>query len=352
MSGGKGDPVDMAKVLVTGGTGFVGGHCILQLLEAGHDVRTTVRNMERAAEVKNVVSTHGGNVGAVEVVQADLLDDDGWAAAVADVDFVLHVASPFPADAPEDPQELIVPARDGALRVLRAARDAGVSRVVLTSSFAAVGYGIPARDKPFDENDWTDPDEASVQAYMQSKFHAEKAAWKFIEHEGNGLELSVVNPTGIFGPVLGSDFSTSIGLVQGLLKGALPAVPRISFGVVDVRDVADLHIRAMTAPEANGERFIAVAGPALWLKDVAAILRAGLAEHAASVPTAEMPDEEVIRLAAVAPPMAAMVPQLGILRETTSDKAKRMLGWHPRSAEEAVIASAESLLALEVTGTA
>ncbi len=342
----------MAKVLVTGGTGFVGGHCILQLLEAGHEVRTTVRDLARAPDVRTVVTAKAGNADALEFVQADLLDDGGWAAAVDGVQYVLHVASPFPAEAPKDAQELIVPARDGALRVLRASRDARVSRVVLTSSFAAVGYGIPARDGPFDEDDWTDPNEPSVQAYMQSKFHAEKAAWDFVERDGNGLELSVVNPTGIFGPVLGADFSTSIGLVQGLLKGALPSVPRISFGAVDVRDVADLHIRAMTAPEARGERFIAVAGSALWLKEVAEILRARLGERASLVPTAEMPDDEVIRLAAASPAMAAMVPQLGILRETLSAKAKRVLNWHPRSAEEAIVASAESLLALEATGAA
>lgn len=317
---------------------------MLQLLDAGHDVRTTVRTIERAVEVRDLVALHASKEAAVDVVQADLLDDAGWAEAADGMDFILHVASPFPADAPEDPQELIVPARDGALRVLRAARDAGVSRVVMTSSFAAVGYGIPSRDGPFDENDWTDPDEPSVQAYMQSKFHAEKAAWNFIEREGNGLELSVINPTGIFGPALSDDFSTSIGLVRGLLKGALPAVPRISFGVVDVRDVADLHLRAMLAPKAKGERFIAVAGPALWLKDVAAILRDQLGDRASRVATREMPDEEVIRLAAEAPAMAAMVPQLGIVRESTSEKAIRLLDWAPRSAEEAILASARSLL--------
>lgn len=342
----------MAKVLVTGGTGFVGGHCILQLLDAGHEVRTTVRKLERAQDVRSVVATHGRNADGVEVMQADLLNDDSWTEALHGVEFVLHVASPFPADEPKDPQELIVPARDGALRVLRAARAAGVSRVVMTSSFAAVGYGIPDRATPFDENDWTNPNEPSVQAYMQSKFHAERAAWDFIHREGNGMELAVVNPTGIFGPVLGHDFSTSIGLVQGLLMGALPAVPRIAFGAVDVRDVADLHVRAMTAPEASGERFIAVAGPALWLKDVAAILRDHFGERAAKVPTAEMVDEEVIRLAADAPAMAAIVPQLGIVRETTSEKAKTLLGWKPRSAEEAIIASAESLLALEASDAA
>ncbi|WP_232493146.1 NAD-dependent epimerase/dehydratase family protein [Novosphingobium kaempferiae] len=241
----------------------------------------------------------------------------------------------------------VVPARDGALRVLHAARDAGVKRVVMTSSFAAVGYGVPAREAPFDENDWTDPEEASVQAYMQSKFHAERAAWDFVGTQAPDLELAVINPTGIFGPVLGRDRSTSIGLIQGLLEGALPASPRVAFGVVDVRDVADLHLRAMTAPEARNQRFIAVSGKSLWLKDVAAILREKLGERAARVPVDEMPDEEVRCIAEHAPAMAAMVPQLGIVREASAAKAMRILGWQPRSPEEAIIASAESLLAFE-----
>lgn len=179
---------------------------------------------------------------------------------------------------------------------------------------------------------------------MQSKYHAERAAWDFIEREGSGLELAVINPTGIFGPVLGPDYSTSIGLVRGLLDGALPAVPRISFGVVDVRDVADLHLLAMTAPEAAGQRFIAVAGRALWLSDVAMILRDELGTAAARVPTATMPDAEVRKVAEVSPAMAAMVPQLGILREASAEKALRLLGWKPRSARDAILASAISLL--------
>lgn len=338
----------MSKVLVTGGTGFVASHCILQLQEAGHTVRTTVRSLARETDLRAVLRAAGGDDARLEVVAADLTQDEGWEAAVRDCGNVLHVASPFPADAPKDAEELIVPARDGALRVLRAARDAGVGRVVMTSSFAAVGYGIPQPDRPFDERDWTDPDEPTVQAYMQSKFHAERAAWDFMTREGGDLELAVINPTGIFGPALSHDYSTSIGLVHSLLSGALPAVPRLSFGVVDVRDVADLHLRAMTIPEAKNERFIAVSGHALTMLEVAEILREKLGQRAERVPEAEMPDEEVRRLAEVSPAMAAMVPQLGIVREASAQKAQTLLDWHARSAEEAIVASAESLFALGV----
>ncbi|RVT90905.1 SDR family oxidoreductase [Sphingomonas crocodyli] len=342
----------MSKVVVTGGSGFVGGHCIAQLIAAGHDVRTTVRDMSRAEEVRRAAGSNGEDSSRVDIVTADLLNDAGWAEAAEGADYILHVASPFPSDAPANADELIIPARDGALRVLRAARDAGVKRVVMTSSFAAVGYGIPQREQPFDERDWTDPSEPSVQAYMQSKFYAERAAWDFIDREGGELELSVINPTGIFGPVLGSDVSTSVGLIQGLLAGAMPKVPRISFGAVDVRDVADLHIRAMTAPAARGERFIAVAGKALWLIEAAHILREELGVSAAKVPLEEMPDAEVRRLAERAPALEAMVPQLGILREATAGKAERLLGWQPRPARDAIIATARSLMNMEPTPAA
>lgn len=337
----------MSKVLVTGGTGFLGGHAILQLVAKGHDVRATVRNADRAIQLRRALKLHGVDADQIEIVHAELMDDHGWDEATNKVDFVLHVASPFPAQVPDDANELIVPARDGALRVLRAARLAKVKRVVMTSSFAAVGYGTPARDRPFDEEDWTDPKDGTVQPYMQSKYYAERAAWDFVEQEGDGLELSVINPTGIFGPRFGDACSTSVGLIKGLLEGALPAVPRISFGAVDVRDVVDLHLRAMAAPQARGQRFIAVSGKALWLKDVADILRAELGEQAAKVPAEEMADEEVRRLAQNAPAMAAMVPQLGILRETTASKAQNMLGWQPRPAREAILASVLSLLDAE-----
>lgn len=334
----------MSTVLVTGGSGFVGSHAILQLLAAGHRVRTTVRNAAREPDVRALLTAGGAAPDApLAFVVADLERDAGWADAVGGCDYVLHVASPFPPGAPRHEDELIVPAREGTLRVLRAARDAGVRRTVITSSFAAVGYGHRSRPTPFDESDWTDLRGADVQPYMKSKTLAERAAWDFLAREGGALELAVVNPVGIFGPVLGPNYSGSIALVKRLLDGAMPAVPRIHFGVVDVRDVVDLHVRAMTHPAARGERFIATSGPAISFRDAAAMLRRRLGPGAARVPHREMPIWLTRLLALGVPALREVVPQLGVVRNASSAKAHARLGWTPRSAEEAFVASAESL---------
>ena len=255
----------MATVLVTGGSGFIGSHAILQALAAGHEVRTTVRNLQREGGLRALLRANGADDARLRVFAADLTDDAGWAEAAAGCDYALHIASPFPAGIPKHEDELIVPARDGALRALRAARDTGVKRLVLTSSFAAIGYGHPEQRAPFDETTWTDLD-APIAAYTKSKTLAERAAWDFIAREGSGLELAVVNPVGVFGPVLGPDYATSIQLVQRLMDGALPGCPRLYFGIVDVRDVADLHLRAMTDAAAKNERFLAVAGDFITTK--------------------------------------------------------------------------------------
>ncbi len=340
----------MSKVLVTGGSGFIGAHAILQLLAAGHEVRATVRHLDRAPDVRAMLR-HGGAAGAethVAFTQADLTSDHGWSEAVAGCDYVLHIASPFPASVPKNEDELIVPARDGALRVLRAARDRGVKRVVLTSSFAAIGYGSATAARTFTEEDWTDPEGPEVQPYAKSKTIAERAAWDFIATEGAGLELAVVNPVGVFGPVLGSDYSTSILLVKRLLDGALPGCPRLWFGVVDVRDVADLHLRAMTDPKARGERFLAVADDFLSFREIALALREGLPGATRRVTTREIPDV-VVRLFALLDPAARQIlPELGKRKNASADKARRLLGWAPRSRSEAIVASAQSLLDLEL----
>jgi dihydroflavonol-4-reductase len=293
-------------------------------------------------------------------VAADLTSDAGWPAAVAGCEFVLHIASPFPALVPKDENELIVPARDGALRVLRAARDAGVKRVVLTSSFAAVGYGNPPREPgpvrggpgappqpPFTEKDWTDPTQPDVMPYTKSKTLAERAAWDFIAREGAGLELSVVNPVAVFGPVLGPDYATSILLVERLMDGAMPGVPRMCIGVVDVRDVADLHLKAMLNPAARGERFLAVTGDFMWLVEIAKVLKARLGDAAKRVPTRELPNW-LVKLAALREPaVKQIIPELGKWKNATSEKAQRVLGWSPRSREDSVVATAESLVGLK-----
>src|ERR1700681_3753569 len=267
----------MSVVLVTGGSGFIGSHCILQLLAGGHQVRTTVRSLKREADVRAMLKEGGADsqsIGRLSFFAADLEKDAGWPEAVDGCEYVLHVASPLPANVPKHEDELIVPAREGTLRVLRASREAGVKRVVLTSSFAAIGYGQKPRTTPFTETDWTNPSAADVSPYVKSKTLAERAAWDFIGREGGALELAVVNPVGVFGPVLGPDYSTSIHLVQRMLDGALPGSPRLSLGVVDVRDLADLHLRAMTHLAAMGQRFLAVAGDFMTMLEIAQLLKA------------------------------------------------------------------------------
>jgi dihydroflavonol-4-reductase len=337
----------MSIVLVTGGSGFVAVHVILQLLAAGHQVRATVRHPARAKDV--LAMLHQGGAPSVEQLNfftADLEADAGWPQAIAGCDYVLHVASPLPSQVPRDENELIVPAREGTLRVLRAARDAGVKRVVITSSFAAIGYGHAPQREPFNEESWTNVDGADVQPYPKSKTLAERAAWDFIAGEGGGLELSVINPTAIFGPVLGADYSSPIAMFKMLMEGAIPIAPKIYFGLVDVRDVADLHIRAMTNPAARGERFIAVAGETMSLHEIAGVLRRRMGASAAGAPRFEAPNWLVRLAARRVPRLADVLPQLGRIRRSSGAKAIEKLGWSPRPNEEIIMATAKSLLKL------
>jgi nucleoside-diphosphate-sugar epimerase len=337
----------MSTVLVTGGSGFVGSHCILQLLAAGHTVRTTVRSLDREGDVRAMLKVGGAEPGdRLGFYAADLMKDEGWKEAVSGCEFVLHVASPLPPVMPKNEDDLIVPARDGALRVLRAARDANVSRVVMTSSFAAIGYGQWPQNRPFDERNWTNLKREDVTPYVKSKTIAENEAWNFMGRERGQLELTVVNPVVVFGPVLGRDYSTSILLVQRLLDGALPGCPKLMFGVVDVRDVADLHLRAMTHQAAKGERFLAVSGDFMWFRDVAKVLKSRLGDRAKRVPTMQLPNF-VVRLAALRdPPVRQILPELGKKKNATSEHAQDLLGWKPRPREEAIVATAESLIEL------
>jgi dihydroflavonol-4-reductase len=334
------------RVLVTGGSGFVGAHCVLALLQGGYEVRTTIRTPARAADVRSQLATGGlDDAGdALTFAVADLTSDDGWAEAVAGCDYVLHVASPFPAVQPKDENDLIVPAREGALRVLRAARDARVKRVVLTSSFAAIGYGHQPTDRAFTEEDWTELGSGiPVSAYVKSKTLAERAAWDFIAREGNGLELATVNPVGILGPALGSDYSSSVQLVKAIVDGRLPRLPRVSFGIVDVRDVASLHLLAMTAPEAAGERFLAIAGEVMSAPQVALLIRGHLGTAGQRITTKVMPDWVLKSLAPFSRSVRGALPDIGAVRRASGAKAQRLLGWSPRSREEAIVATVDSL---------
>ena len=269
---------------------------VATLLRSGRPVRATVRTAPREAELRAAVRRGDADDAGLEIVVAELTSDEGWATAMAGCEEVHHVASPIPYVQPDDPDELIVPAREGTLRVLRAARDAGARRVVLTSSFAAVGY-TPKPGAEYTEADWTDPDTPGLAPYPRSKAIAERAAWDFIEREGGATELVVVNPTFILGPSLSTHLVSSLRLIEAMLDGKMPVVPRQRFGLVDVRDVADLHIRAMETPEARGKRFLGLAdGPTISFLTIAQLLRERLGRLAERVPTEEAPGEELPNL--------------------------------------------------------
>lgn len=293
-----------------------------------------------------MVAAGGANAGEnLTFAKADLMSDDGWSEAAKGCDYLLHVASPFPPAVPKHEDELIIPAREGTLRALKAAKAAGVKRAVVTSSFAAIGYGRAGNpSKPFSEEDWTDPAGSDVRAYVKSKTIAEKAAWDFAHREG--LELAVVNPVAVLGPVLGKDYSTSIEIVKKLMDGSFPGCPKIGFSIVDVRDVADLHIRAMRDPAAAGQRFLATNEQFCWMSDVAKILKARMGDAARRVPTRTLPNWLVRIVARFDPVVGQIIPELGRVRPATGEKACRMLGWTRHSTEDAIVATADSLIAL------
>jgi len=332
-------------VLVTGGTGFIAQHCILALLRQGYRVRTTLRSPAREAEVRGNLKTGGAEPGdRLSFVTADLEDDRGWAEAAAGCAYVLHGASPTPSGNHAHEEDWIKPAVEGNLRILRSARDAHVRRVVLTSAFGAICAGQPPLSRPFNETDWSNLS-GNVWPYQKSKTLSERAAWDFIAREGGELELSAINPTAVLGPVLGSDYSHSIRMITNMLNGQR-GCPKINCGFVDVRDVADLHVLAMTHPAAKGERFLAIAGESLWMIEVAKVLRRRMGAAASDVRLRELPNW-LVRLAALRNPgMRGIATLLGRNMNATSEKASRLLGWSPRSSEEAIVATAESLIRL------
>jgi nucleoside-diphosphate-sugar epimerase len=336
-------------ILVTGGTGYLAGWCIATLLGRGHAVRTTVRDLAREGAVRAALEVAGAEAAdRLSVVAADLTADDGWAEAVAGCSHVLHVASPFPSAQPKDPDELIVPARDGALRVLRAGLDAGVERVVLTSSIAAVSPAPgAAAGRPLTEEDWTDGSDTSVQPYTRSKTIAERAAWDLVRQRGMEDRLATVNPGLIVGPVLSDDFSTSVQLIERLLGGKMPLIPKLGFTYVDVRDVADLHVRAMTHPDAGGKRFLAT-DRFLWTSETAEILRDRLGDQARKVPTRTAPNFMVRAMGLVDPSVRMISGDLGRRTDYSSERARTELGWTPRPIEDAIADTARSLLELGV----
>jgi dihydroflavonol-4-reductase len=334
-----------STVLVTGGTGFLGGWCVAELLKRGHEVRTTVRDLAREQAVRDAVAAAGAQDGArLTVHAADLTSDDGWAQAADGCRYVLHVASPFPPVQPKDPDELIVPARDGALRVLRAALDAGAERVVMTSSVAAIRGKRPSTPQtPWTEADWTDGNDTSRTPYVRSKTLAEQAAWEHVRSAVAEDRLAVVNPGAIIGPALNDDHSYSLQAIQRLVNGSMPAAPRLGFTFVDVRDVAELHLLAMTSPAAGGERFIA-ADQFLWVADVARVLRERLGDQASKVPTRVAPNVLIRALALFDGSLRSVIGDLGKRQWFSSEKARSMLGWQPRPVEDSIEETARSLI--------
>jgi dihydroflavonol-4-reductase len=330
-------------VLVTGGSGFLGGWCLAGLLRRGDRVRTTVRYASREQEVRAMLASEVDAGGRLSVMQADLGADEGWAEAVAGCDYVLHVASPFPPEQPKDPDELIVPARDGALRVLRAALDAGVKRVVMTSSVAAIRNTGKPSTGPHTELDWSDASNTKLTPYTRSKTIAEQAAWDLVRERGATERLAVVNPGAILGPVLSKHRSYSLEVIERMLKG-MPGVPRLGFSFVDVRDVADLQIAATTAPQAGGERFIATT-EFLWMSDVAKILRDELGPQAEKVPTRTVPNLLVRAMSLFDPGIRSVVGGLGQKETYSNEKARERLGWSPRPLNQTIAECARSLLA-------
>ncbi|NBW12053.1 MAG: SDR family NAD(P)-dependent oxidoreductase [Caulobacteraceae bacterium] len=327
-------------VLVTGASGFIGGWCAARLLAAGYRVRATVRSEAKAQAVRRAVTAAGAQADALEFAVADLTADAGWDAAMAGCDRVLHVASPLSGAALSD---LIGPARDGTLRVLAAARRAGAKRVVVTSSCAAVTPREVRGDTTSDETVWSDVTDPNLDDYRRSKTLAERAAWDWAAENGFTDRLTTVLPAAVFGPILSREAMSSVALIDGLLDGRPPRVPHIGFNVVDVRDVADLHLKAMTAPEAAGQRFIA-AGERMWMGDVAAVLKAGLGRDGARVPTKRMSDPVVRLLAVFIPRMRNLVPMLGRRHSFSADKARRVLGFAPRPTRETLLDCARSLI--------
>jgi nucleoside-diphosphate-sugar epimerase len=331
-------------VLVTGGSGYIAGWCVAELLRAGYDVRTTVRGRDKERAVTDAVSTAVDPAGRLSFAVADLTADEGWDAAVKGVDYVLHVASPL-GGAHQDPDMMIAAARDGALRVLRAATAAEVRRVVMTSAANAASPSSYATEGVTDETLWTDPEDPTLSPYRRSKTLAEKAAWDFMAGCSGPTELTTVLPGAVFGPILTTSNIGSVGIVGRMVSGEMRGVPRIGFEIVDVRDLADVHIRAMTSPDAAGQRFLAT-GEFTWMTEMAATLREGLGDDGRRVTTRRIPDFAV-RLAARFrdPSLREITPALGRRNRHTTAKAARLLNWHPRPAGETVLACARSLLA-------
>ncbi|WP_299257050.1 aldehyde reductase [uncultured Aquimarina sp.] len=336
------------KVLLTGVTGFLGSHTTIQLLNKGYEVIGTLRNMKRADEIKQVIAEKTDNIDKLHFAEADLTNENIWGDLISEVQNVIHIASPFPRELPKNDDELIIPAKAGTINILKAASKHGIRRVVLTSSSGAIAYGKEKSNRKgvFDENNWTDTTNIEDSTpYFRSKTIAEKAAWDFIKKDTSGLELTTICPGAILGPILEKDFGTSANIVIKAMDGSSPAIPKIGFDMVDVRSVADLHIKAMETPEAAGERFVASAG-FLTFKEVASILKEKYPDK--KVPKLSLPDFIVRLFSNLDKTIKPILVDLGAERKVNNSKAIKLLDWQPISAKDAVLACAESAIKLSL----
>jgi dihydroflavonol-4-reductase len=330
--------------LVTGATGFIASRIVLDLLEAGYKVRGTVRNLEREEELKSWLAPLTGRLDNLTLHAAELLSDDGWDQAMAGCKYVLHTASPFPAAPPENEDDLIRPAVEGTLRVLKAALRSRVQRVVLTSSLAAMTYGHPNRSRTFTEADWSKLD-GDIEPYQKSKTLAEQAAWDFVNSlpEGKSLELVAICPGYVIGPVINDRTPTSITLHKMLMEGAVPGVARIKFDLVDVRDVSRLHLAAMTSKEAAGKRFLCVGG-AIWLPEIAKTLSDHFRPRGYRVPRIQFPDLAVHLFALVNQEASLVAKSVGHDPNFDTSQAREILNWTPLPLDQTIIEMGESLI--------
>lgn len=337
-------------VLVTGGTGFLGAHIILQLLQNGYNIRTTLRSISSKNKVIDTLKSNGiTTFDNLAFVEADLSKDDNWDVAMKGCNYVLSVASPVFFNIPKDENEMMRPAVEGIVRILKAARSANVKRVVMTSNFGAVGFSNKNPKTVTTEADWTDPEEKGLSVYEKSKLLAERAAWDFIKKEGGNLEFATINPVAMLGPSLSAHISGSFHILEHLLDGSMKAVPNIPLNIVDVRDVADLHIRAMTNPNANGERFIASADGQISIPEIAALLKNKYPSITGKVPIETLPDSAIYSNASTNKQAEATALLLRMSRNVSNEKAKKILAWTPiANNEEAILASLNSMIKYEL----
>jgi len=334
----------MERILITGGSGFLATHALLKLLKQGHPVRVTVRGAEKKAFVEKVIVEHAPLGGSTEIVEADLLQDAGWAQAMEGCGGVFHMASPFPLKTPKDPQVLIRPAVEGTQRVIRAAAAAGIRKVVLTSSCAAVSYGKGGREEgAFTEEDWTDPDSQDTTPYIRSKTLAERAAWDLVADECSQVKLTAINPGLVLGPLLGRSYGGSVELVWRMMAGEMPAAPHVGFNIADVRDVADLHYLALTNGSTDGQRYIC-ADSWMWFRDLGRMVKEAYPDIAVNSPTGSVPSWLVRLVALFDDELKQILIELDQKRVVDTSKAQKELGWKPRPAEDSVRETCESLV--------